>query len=371
MGWSFTLGRIAGTSIRLHFTFLLFLAWIGITDYARGGAPAALASIVFILLIFACVTAHEFGHIFMARRYGVKTPEVILSPIGGIANMERIPEVPIQELLVAIAGPLVNVVIAGVILAGTGLPLSGLANLNFETATLAERLAFVNVVLVVFNLIPAFPMDGGRMLRAVLAMWLGAARATALAARLGQGFAFLFVLLGLFYNPILLVVGVFIYFAAASEEQTAAFRGFARGLAVRDAMERSPRSLPGDATLARAVEALLASPQRDFPVIDGAGHPVGLIDRELMISNLESKGPETAVAEVMRPVQGFSEADALEDAVNQMRTRGLKAEVVTGPAGQLTGLLTIENIAEMMMIHTARPGWSFGPSVSRRPQAKI
>ena len=146
MGWSLTIGRIAGTDIRLHFTFLLFLVWIGLSDYLRGGPAAALDSIVFILLVFLCVTLHEFGHIAMARRFGIRTPQVILSPIGGIASMERMPEKPAQELLVALAGPLVNVVIALLLMALFGLGLTGITALDFDTATLAERLLVVNIM---------------------------------------------------------------------------------------------------------------------------------------------------------------------------------------------------------------------------------
>ena len=186
MGWSLTIGGIAGTDIRLHFTFLLFLIWIGVTDYLMRGAAAALDTVVFILLVFLCVTLHEFGHIAMARRFGIKTPQVVLSPIGGIASLERMPEKPKQELLVAIAGPLVNVVIALLLMAGFGIGLTGIDVSGFDTATLAERLLVVNVVLVLFNMVPAFPMDGGRVLRALLAMNMGMPKATALAARIGR-----------------------------------------------------------------------------------------------------------------------------------------------------------------------------------------
>ena len=263
MGWSLTIGRVAGTEIRLHFTFLLFLAWIAIADYLANGPAAAVDSVVFIVLVFLCVTLHEFGHILMGRRFGVRTPDVILSPIGGIANMERIPQVPAQELLVAIAGPAVNVVIALLLMALFGIGPGDIINIDFDRASLAERLVLVNATLVAFNLVPAFPMDGGRVLRALLAMRMEMPRATAIAARIGQFFAFLFVTLGLFYNPILMLVGIFIYFAAASEEQSAAFTGFARSLKVRDAMEPSPATLQRTARLSQAVDMLLATPQRD------------------------------------------------------------------------------------------------------------
>lgn len=359
MGWSLTLGSIAGTAVRLHFTFLLFLAWIGVSDYVAGGPAAALDSVSFIILVFLCVALHEFGHIFMARRFGVKTPEVILSPIGGIANMERIPEAPAQELLVAIAGPLVNVVIAILLMAGFGIGQDQLLAMSFETATLAERLTLVNISLVIFNLIPAFPMDGGRILRALLAMNMGAAKATELAARIGQGFAFLFVLLGLFYNPILMLVGVFIYFAAASEEQTASFNSFARDLRVRDAMEVSAVTVPAGSPVSKAVDALLSVPQRDFPVVDEAGRLVGLIGRDGIVSGLQQSGAETPVADLMRKAQPLRADMPLVEAFGELRRRGSKAEVVIGPDGLVAGLLTLENIAEMMMIENARPGWRF------------
>ena len=359
MGWSLTIGRIAGTDIRLHFTFLLFLVWIGLTDYLQRGPAAAVDSIVFILLVFLCVTLHEFGHIAMARRFGIRTPQVILSPIGGIASMERMPEKPGQELLVAIAGPLVNVVIALLLMAAFGLGLTGFLSLDFNTATLAERLLTVNIVLVLFNMVPAFPMDGGRVLRALLAMNLGAPRATALAARIGQGFAFLFMLLGLFYNPILIFVGVFIYFAAASEEQSATFTGFASRLKVRDAMEPSPVLLSAEEPLSRAVDALLSTSQKEFPVVDGGGQIAGILDRDAMILGLRDQGPQATVGSAMRPSQPLFADLPLVDAFTRMRSGGARAEVVLDAAGQVAGILTQENIAEMMMVENARPGWRF------------
>lgn len=360
MGWSLTIGRIAGTDIRLHFTFLLFLAWIGIADYLQGGAAAAMDSIAFLLLVFLCVTLHEFGHIAMARRFGISTPQVTLSPIGGIASMERMPEKPMQELLVALAGPLVNVVIALLLVIGFGITVSGMTGIDFEQATLAERLLIVNIMLVLFNMVPAFPMDGGRVLRAVLAMNMGAPRATAVAARIGQGFAFLFVLLGLFYNPILMFVGVFIYLAAASEEQTATFTGFASRLKVKDAMEPSPILLAADDPLSKAVDALLASPQKEFPVVDGESRIVGLLDRDSMILGLRDKGASAAIGNAMRPSEPLFSEQPLVDAFTRMRNAGARAEAVLDAGGRVVGILTQENVTEMMMIESARPGWRFG-----------
>lgn len=359
MGWSLTIGSLAGTAIRLHFTFVLFLVWIGLTRYLAHGPAAAADSLAFMVLLFLCVLLHEFGHIFMGRRFGVKTPEVILSPIGGIANMERIPHDPWQELLVAIAGPLVNVVIAALLIVGFGIGAERLAAVSFETSTLAERLAFVNVMLVMFNLVPAFPMDGGRILRAILSMLMEPLEATRWAARIGQGFAFLFVLLGLFFNPILMLVGIFIYFAAASEEQHEAFASFARGLTVGDAMEAAPATLMQTARLAEAVDALLAHAQREFPVVDEKGRVVGLLDRDGLIAGLREQGPDVPVSRLMRDSRPLRPNEPLATAFEQLRSAGRKAEAVVDAEGRVIGLLTADNIAEMMMVETARPGWRF------------
>ena len=220
MGWSINIGSIAGTAIRLHITFLLFLVWIFFASYASGGVETAWTSLAFMLLLFACVVAHEFGHIFMARQFGVTTPTVTLLPIGGVAQLERIPEEPWQEFLVAIAGPAVNVVIAAVLVLflGASLDTANLASMDKSSIGILDRLAVVNVFLVLFNMIPAFPMDGGRVLRALLASRLGFTRATEIAASVGQGLAFVFGFLGLFYNPMLIFIAIFVYLAASSDE---------------------------------------------------------------------------------------------------------------------------------------------------------
>lgn len=359
MQWSLTIGRIAGTAIRIHVTFLLFLLWIAITDYRSGGFEAAKSSVIFVLLIFACVVAHEFGHILTARNFGVKTPEVTLLPIGGVANMERIPEDPRQELLVAIAGPMVNVVIAGLLIMVGGFTVAELQSIDLEKSTLLQRLALINISLVVFNLIPAFPMDGGRVLRALLAMRLGPQRATEIAAKLGQFFAFLFVAIGLFLSPMLVFVGLFIYIAAVSELQASVLRRFAQNLTVADAMEQTVRCFSERTMLSEAVEVLLASSQRVFPVIDATQIPVGLLDRDGLILGIKEKGSDAAVSSVMRKPIVIEVTAPLNDAVVEMNRQGLRTQVAVDANGRFAGLLTLENVAEMMMIHTIRPDWKF------------
>ena len=269
MRWSITLGRVAGTEVKIHITFILFLVWIAFSAWSRGGAAAAIDSTLFIVLLFACVVLHEFGHIAAARRYGIATPEVTLLPIGGVASLQRLPSDPGQELVVALAGPAVNLVIGLVLIAALG-PVhpDDLAQIDNPGLSLLGRLAIANLFLVVFNLIPAFPMDGGRVLHALLAMRMGPARATEIAARIGQALAFGLGFLGLFGNPLLLFIAIFVYIAAAGEAQMSAAQTTLKGVSVGEAMETRFTPVSIDASLGQAVDALLATAQDEFPVVD-------------------------------------------------------------------------------------------------------
>ncbi|HXW40731.1 MAG TPA: site-2 protease family protein, partial [Xanthobacteraceae bacterium] len=238
MGWSLKIGSVAGTAVRIHVTFLLFLAWIFGIYYIAGGPQAAWNGLLFMVLLFLCVLLHEFGHIFTARAFGVATPEVILLPIGGVSRLERIPEKPSEEFLIAIAGPAVNIVIAAllVVVGGANFQPSHLAALDISKGDLIDQLAVVNLFLAVFNLIPAFPMDGGRVLRASLATRLGYVHATEVAATIGQWVAFLLGFLGLFGNPILIFIAIFVYLAASAEAHLVAIRAISQGVPVTSAM---------------------------------------------------------------------------------------------------------------------------------------
>ena len=270
MSWSFSIGRFGATTVRVHVTFFLLLAWIGVSAWQRGGANAAAISVLFIILIFACVVLHEFGHILAARRFGIETPDVTLLPIGGVARISRMPEKPAQELAVAVAGPMVNVVIAFslFLILGTIEP-DALSRIDDPQISFVVRLAAANIFLVIFNMIPAFPMDGGRVLHALLAMKLGRARATRIAALLGQALAFAFGLFGLVSgNPILIFIAIFVYVAAAGEAQMSALDEAAQGLSVGDVMETRFNAIPVEASLGDAIETLLATAQHEFPVVD-------------------------------------------------------------------------------------------------------
>ncbi len=358
MQWSIPVGTVKGTVIRIHLTFVLFLGWIAVTAYARGGQRAALEGVLFISLVFASVLLHEFGHVFAARRYGIRTPDITLLPIGGVAQMERIPEKPSEELVVALAGPAVNVVIAGVLaLALGGLPHIGVG-LNVENpgVSLLGRLAWVNVTLVLFNLIPAFPMDGGRVLRALLALRMGHARATRAAAVVGQGVAFALGLAGLFGNPMLIFIALFVYMGASSEGAAAQQREASQSLLASDAAVTRYEVLSPTATVATAVEHLLRTSQHDFPVVDGAGRMRGVVTRNGMIRALQVTGPDTPVLDMMqRDIPTVSASAPLEDAVRLMQDGGLPAVGVVDGDGRLVGLVTPENLGELMMVQALRP----------------
>lgn len=220
MGSSFQIARIAGTSVRIHVTFFLLLAYIAWINYGDGGgSDAAIEGVTFVLVLFACVVAHEFGHIFAARRYGIRTPVVTVLPIGGVASLERMPQKPSQEIAVALAGPAVNIAIAAAIMLVTpDLSVENSYSVLSGGTTFFQEIAYANIFLAVFNLIPAFPMDGGRVLRALLSAWLGFRQGTRIAALLGQALAALFALAAIAYAmPILFLVALFVFLAAGAE----------------------------------------------------------------------------------------------------------------------------------------------------------
>src|SRR5215468_7914688 len=365
MLWSLNIGSIAGTKIRVHITFLLFLGWIFFASYASGGSQEAWSGLAFMLLLFACVVAHEFGHIFTARAFGVSTPDVTLLPIGGVARLARIPEAPREEFLIAIAGPLVNVVIALalVAIAGAKLDPADLGAMDSARASLIDRLAAVNLFLAAFNMIPAFPMDGGRVLRALLATRLGHLRATEIAAATGQLLAFGLGFLGLFGNPLLIFIAVFVYLAASSVAHLVAIRAMSRDVPVSAAMMTEFATLAPDEHIDAAVETLLRTSQSVFPVIDAGHRLVGVLDRDGMIRALKTLGPDARVANAMTTgVPTVASRSCLEDAFRLLQEDSAPAIGIVDVAGRLVGLITSETVGEMLMVRDALPkGARIGP----------
>jgi Zn-dependent protease/CBS domain-containing protein len=354
MSWSIPILRIAGIQLRIHITFLLLIAWIAI-----GSTSAA----IFVLLLFVCVVLHEFGHAIAAKGYGINTPDITLLPIGGVARLERIPEEPRQELVIAAAGPAVTAIIALclyiVIAARGGAELAA----PVSTGDLVLNLFRINIWLLLFNLIPAFPMDGGRVLRALLATRMSYARATQVAANVGQIFAFLFGIVGLFgipgffpANPFLIFIAFFVYLGASQESALAQMRDVSRRFPVSSAMVREFRTLPEGATLEEAVDALLATSQHDFPVLDASGNVAGILTRRDLIAALRQSDPAIRVGDVMRrDIPTVTTGTRFEDAFRIMQECNCPAVPVLDGMKRLVGLLTPENVSELMMVQSARP----------------
>ncbi|MEY9324989.1 site-2 protease family protein [Sinorhizobium fredii] len=374
MGWSFRIGTIAGTALRVHVTFALLLVWIWLMHYRIGGTPAALEGVAFVLAVFACVVLHEFGHIAAARHFGIKTPDITLLPIGGVARLERMPEEPGAEFVIAIAGPLVNVAIAGVIILvlRTSVGLEQIAGIEDPHMSFLARLAGVNVFLVLFNMIPAFPMDGGRVLRAALASRLSWPRATQIAAMIGQGLAFVFGFVGLFYNPLLIFIAIFVYLAATAEAQNAQIREVSGSVLVSDVMITEFATLDRTASIDEAIEALLATTQREFPVVDAFGHFEGLLTRDDMIRTLKEKGAAAPVVQVMRrDVPRIHHRKRLDESLRLMQEANSPAIAVVDNMDRLVGLMTHETIGEMMMVRAAAAGrFRFGHLRHRNPERR-
>jgi Zn-dependent protease/CBS domain-containing protein len=359
MGWSITIGRFAGTAVRIHITFLLFLAWIGFSAYQRGGRAAAQDSVVFIVAIFTCVVLHEFGHILMARRFGVHSTQITLLPIGGVADLNKMPDKPSQELLIALAGPAVNVVIATLLGLGVdALEPGAIIHLDDPAIGLVKRLAVTNLFLAAFNMVPAFPMDGGRVLRAALALWLGQERATRIAALIGQGFALALGFLGLFGNPILLFIAFFVFFAASGEAQMTSVSQATKDVTVADAMETRIAAISRGATVGEAVDLLLATSQDCFPLLDASGGFAGLLSREDIADAIKTNDSGAPIAPFAhKQVPTIAPEAMLDNALQKLNET--TAIAVVDADGAFRGLLSRQSIAEVMLIKSARPDWRF------------
>jgi Zn-dependent protease len=355
MKWSWRAGAVSGIEIRIHWTFVALLAWILFAHIAEGDTlGVALKGVGFIVTIFGCVVLHELGHALAARRYGIATRDITLLPIGGVARLDRMPEKPAQELVVALAGPAVNVVIAAILFVGVVLfqGIGSLREVHLVNGRFLTQMMYVNVALFGFNLLPAFPMDGGRVLRALLATRMEYVRATQTAASVGQAMAIFFAVAGVFYNWFLLFIAIFVYLGAQAEAHHTALQSITRGVPVRAAMITRFRSLAETDRLSKVVQELLSSDQQDFPVTRD-GRVVGVLTRPDLIRGLTDRGPESTVEDAMqRDFDLVSDSDMLDRVFEPMRARSVRA-VPVERNGELVGMLTLENIGEWMMINCA------------------
>ena len=367
MGGSIPLFRISGIMLRMHITFPLILIWGAIQfGWLNGqGLPGAIFGVVVFLLLFVIVVLHELGHSYAAKYYGVAVKEIVLLPIGGVAQLARIPEEPVQEFVIAIAGPLVNFVLAIVMLVlglalGQGFDWISLAVLREGMGTLnllsiANYVFISNLFLAIFNLIPAFPMDGGRVLRALLATSLDYVTATRIAAAVGQALALLFGLWGFLGGGFFIILlAIFVYMGASQESQVVQIRHTLGNLKVAQAYSHGARTLPPTATLQDAVALILSSFQADFPVCE-EGRLIGMLTQARLLEQLNLRGPATPVGEVMvTDVTPASPGDEVFVVQQRMVESNIDAlPVVEG--GQFLGLITSRDISELYRLVSTQP----------------
>ena len=365
MGSSFKIGRLFGIDLKVHWTFFLLLAFFAFVSYQRSGSLTnALITALVIVALFVCVVLHEFGHSLVAQRLGIEIQDITVLPIGGVARLKSLPTRPWDEVKIAIAGPLVNVVLApiffGVALVLGASPLDSANILQGDNSVgqIFAYLGVINVALVVFNLIPAFPMDGGRVLRGLLATRLGPVRATDISSAIGQFFALAFFLIGLLGgNFLLALVGVFIFFGAGGEQQMVRQRELTRGLLVSDVMGTRPRleTVTPYHTFGQVLDSVIHGYQEDFPVVDENGNLVGMITRNEIMAAAHSPERFSSVRDLMKtdfPIIS-PDSDLFTDGARLLQESGLRALPVA-KAGNLVGMLTADDVGQAALLRDIR-----------------
>jgi len=363
MRWSVPIGRVFGITLRLHVTFLIFLAFIGYGGLVEEGWGGAAWAVALFSSIFACIGLHELGHSVVAQQLGVQVKSITLLPIGGVAALRNIPENPWHEIAITLAGPMVNAGIAAALLPVTGLPTHILfVVMPRDIHEFLLNLAQANITLFLFNFIPAFPMDGGRLLRAMLALVLPYRRATAIAATVGQGLAILFILAGLKFSFWLVIIGMFIFMGAEGEERVVRMRSLLHDLDVEEVMSPDFVVLRPNTSVGEGLRMVYQTGQDDFPVMDG-DRLVGLVSRAAMVETANKIGAEIVVAEVMdadMPV--VSPQDKVARVYEEMMSDGRTSFAVVD-GGRVVGLLGPENVSRYLLVQSSL-------KVSGRAQAR-
>jgi Zn-dependent protease/CBS domain-containing protein len=351
MKWSYRVATIAGIQVRIHLTFLLLLAFYAWVYYIDGGPQAAADGVLFTLLIFLCVLLHEFGHALAARTFGIRTPDITLLPIGGVARLERMPANPLQEFVIAIAGPAVNVLIAIAIFVVIGgvVPVREFGLVDTASGTLLDKLLVVNLLLVAFNLIPAFPMDGGRVLRALLATQMRYPAATRVAARIGQAIAVLFGLASLtpWGGPMLGFIAIFVFLGAQQELAYAKFRESTENLRVGQAMITRFQALPISLRAGEIAKTLSESNQGVFPFVDEQLNFHGIASRDDLQRASTQLPPEASASSVARTPPTLTPSTGFGDALDLMQQTAEPLLPVVNASGQIVGLLGLGQLAEL------------------------
>ncbi|MEZ4868922.1 MAG: site-2 protease family protein [Caldilineaceae bacterium] len=373
MGTSVTLFKIFDIEVRVHWSFVLILAYgaFAYSDSTGDTLTGALYGITVILFLFLCVTLHEFGHALVAKHYKVNVPHITLLPIGGVASLERMPDRPIQEFLIAIAGPLVNFVIAllllpimlllGAFSSGT-LGVSNVAQLValMQQPSLASLLIYLfitNIALGVFNLLPAFPMDGGRILRALLAFGLSYVDATRIAVFVGRIMAALFAIWGILNgNMFMLLIAFFIYVGGGSEREAVESKAVLRNILAGQALTHNAVNLYTSERVDRAVDLIMSSYQTDYPVLDLAGRFVGVLTRARLIYALKEIGPEARIVEVMLRAEDLPTCTPQQDlsVVWETMMHSGNRVVAIKDGNSFLGLITLDDITEVFQVYGAK-----------------
>jgi Zn-dependent protease/predicted transcriptional regulator len=355
MKYSLRLGKISDIKVEIHWTFLILIVWVILSGLKTESTPQQLMwSVLYVLAIFVCVILHEFGHALAAKKFNIKTTSITLLPIGGLAQMESIPEKPKEELIIAFAGPAVNILIAAILYPITGLSTETLKEVsttlgpdNFSIALMS-----VNVWLAIFNLIPAFPMDGGRVFRALLSFRMGHVAATRIAASVGQLLAIGFVFFGFFYNPFLIFIGFFIYIGAGSESVYAQTKSLLHGYRLRDVVMHDVPFIEKSAPLKEAVHQLLNSQNKNFIVTD-AGKPVGTLNRDQIIKALHEQNENVLVDQIKNDALTYFSPDTPLDNIWGEMQKQKQRIILVSNNGAFDGIVDDENLAEFILIHSA------------------
>ena len=357
MRWSINVGRVLGIRFRVHVTFLLLLFFVFASGLSQKGPEDAVRAVLFICAVFLCVVIHELAHSLISRSFGKGVESITLMPIGGLATVEEMPDKPGQEIAMSLVGPFINLAIAGILYVATGRQ-SGFTFVGLYPASAREffeGLMSVNIMLAAFNLIPAFPMDGGRVLRGLLALKLDYVEATSIAVSVGQGLSMVMMLFGIFFNLWLALIGFFLYVGAGSEKQAVVLKSALHQITAREVMATDFRSMQPHDRIAQSLEHVYHGCQDDFPVVGSAGVE-GILTRNNILAAIHERGLDVPVSEVMdRDFASFSPGTRLDDVYRQMTIKRKTAGAVI-EEGQLVGILCLENISRYMMIQAALKG---------------
>jgi Zn-dependent protease/CBS domain-containing protein len=351
MVWSVKIGKLFGIQLKIHLTCFLLLFLIYIAGASQFPRSRAIAGVFFISVVFLSVLIHEFGHSLMAKKFGSNVRDITLLPIGGISSMEEMPEKPTQEIVMTVIGPMINLVIAGVLYISLGW-WSGISypTLYPDSArSFVSSLITVNLILAAFNLIPAFPMDGGRTLRGILALKMDYLRATSIAVAIGQFLSIVFIFYGFLYNFWLTLIGVFLFIGAGSEKNQTVFRFLLQGVRSEEAMTTAFKTVASGENLSDIMERVYHSGQDDFPVVDGE-ELRGILTRDRVVAAINEKGEETAVSSIMeKDFTTVTPNTNLNEVYHILKGRGKTVAAVIED-GQLKGMISLEGLTRFFTI---------------------